>query len=92
MECRKVIQGCKNHYGNIEEITIIDGYKVLYSGSFDKFYKNCDPEMIIYRNEILKRKIAEKAVFNNRKLFVFLEQPTEINDEDYEPITHFFQD
>ena len=68
---KNIIKGCiKQH--ELEEITIIRGYKPLYSGSFDRFYKNCDIDMIRYRNELLEKKVIEKAVLGNRKLFVFL--------------------
>ena len=70
MKCKKVIDGCLQGY-DISEITIIDGYKVLYSGSFDHFYKNCDASMYRYRNEILKRIVLEKQILNSGKLFLF---------------------
>lgn len=73
MKCKKVIDGCLSRY-DILEVTIIDGFKVLYSGAFDAFYKNCDISMYVYRNDILKRNVAEKTILGNRKLFLFLEQ------------------
>lgn len=72
---KKIIDGCKAKY-DLEEITIIEGYHVLYSGSFDKFYIDYDKDMTLYRNEILKRSVKEKNVFNHRKLFLFIEQKT----------------
>ena len=90
MNNKKSINGLRNYYG-IEEITVIDGHRILFSGKIERFMEDCNPDMIPFRNEILKRTIEEKTVFNS-KLFVFLEQPPEINDEDYEPITHFFKD
>ena len=79
MRCKKVIDGCRQKYC-IEEITILDGHKVHYSGSFDKFYANCDVDMILYRNQLLKREVEAKTVFNGRKLFIFLaaDESTEI--------------
>ena len=73
MKCKKVIDGVLQRYG-ITEVTIIDGYNVLYSGSFDCFYKNCDGSMYRYRSDILKRDVAEKKILNGIKLFLFLEQ------------------
>lgn len=73
MKCKKVIDGCLQRY-DISEITIIDGYKILYSGAFNYFYKDCDGSMYMYRNDILKRNVVEKSILNNRKLFLFLEQ------------------
>lgn len=71
MKCKKVIDGCRQKYC-IEEITILEGHKVHYSGSFDKFYTNCDVDMILYRDQLLKREVETKTVFNFRKLFIFL--------------------
>lgn len=72
MKCKKVIDGYLSKY-DIKELTIIDGYKILFSGSFNDFYKECDGCMIKYRNKILKRTVLEKTILNNRKLFLFLE-------------------
>lgn len=73
MQCKKIIDGCLQRY-DVSEITIIDGYKVLYSGSFNHFYKDCDVNTYQYRNNILKRIVIEKQIINNRKLFLFLKQ------------------
>lgn len=73
MKCKKVIDGCLQRY-DISEVTIIDGYSVLYSGSLDCFLQNCDISMYSYRNDILKRNVTEKSILNNRKLFLFLDQ------------------
>ena len=71
MRCKKVIDGCRQKYC-IEEITILEGHKIHYSGPFDKFYTNCDVAMILYRNQLLKREVEAKTVFNSWKLFIFL--------------------
>ncbi len=76
MNCKKVIDGCVHKY-DISEVTIIDGYNVLYSGSFNRFYAECDISMHKYRNDIIMRNVAEKAMLNNSKLFLFLEQAAE---------------
>lgn len=70
MKCTKVIHGCLR-YHHIEELTIIDGYNILFSGNIEKFMGDCDPVMIPYRNEIMNRTVAEKTVLHE-KLFVFL--------------------
>ena len=69
---KKVIDGCKEKY-DLEEITILEGYHVLYSGALDAFFNNCDKDMVLYRNEILKRSVKEKFIFNHCKVFLFLE-------------------
>lgn len=73
MICKNVINGYMKQYG-IEEVTIIDGHQVLYSGLFENFWKGCDPEMIVYRNQILKRECQDKTVLGNRKLFLFIKE------------------
>lgn len=70
---KNVIKGCIKQY-ELEEITVICGYKPLYSGSFSGFYSNCDISMVVYRNELLEKEVIEKSILNNKKLFVFLSQ------------------
>ena len=70
---KNVIKGCMKQY-EIEEITVICGYKPLYSGSFSGFYSNCDVSMVAYRNELLEREVIEKSILGNKKLFVFISQ------------------
>lgn len=69
---KNVIKGCIQQY-DLEEITVICGYKPLYSGSFNGFYSNCDINMVVYRNELLEREVIEKALMSNKKLFVFIQ-------------------
>lgn len=76
MECKKVINGCLQKY-DISDITIIDGYDILYSGSFDCFYKNCDISMYRYRNDILMRNVYQKRILGGTKLFLFLSKQAE---------------
>lgn len=73
MKCKNVISGCLSKY-DISEITIIDGYRVLYSGDIESFFQKCDLLMIDFRNEILKRNVIEKTILGNKKLFLFLKQ------------------
>lgn len=70
---KHVIRACKGRY-DIAELTIIDGYDILFSGAIDKFEAQCDVSMILYRDELLKREVIAKNIFgaNNTKLFVFL--------------------
>lgn len=77
MRCDKVIKGCMTQYA-IEEITIIEGHKIHFSGSYDAFFKNFDINMVTFRNALLKREVSEKVVFNFRKLFIFLKPENEI--------------
>lgn len=62
---------------SIEEVTIIDGFRVIFSGNYDALYANCDPDMILYRRTVLKRTVLEVTLFNFRKLFVFLAEESE---------------
>lgn len=71
MKCKKVIDGCLQKY-DIQEITILEGQKVHYSGSRDGFWECCHVDMVLFRNQLLKREVAGKTVFNGRKLFIFL--------------------
>ena len=58
----------------IEEVTIIEGQRVHYSGPYERLTTGCDPDMIVYRNALLKREIAGKNLFNHRKLFIFIKE------------------
>ncbi|MEE1154814.1 MAG: hypothetical protein UH241_06630 [Acutalibacteraceae bacterium] len=70
---KNVIRACKGKY-NVEELTIIDGHKILFSGQIEKFEAQCEASMILWRNELLKREVEDKNVFGvgGAKLFVFL--------------------
>lgn len=70
---KNVLRACKGKY-DVKELTIIDGYKFLFSGQIEKFEIQCDVDMILWRNELLKREVDEKAVFGSggAKLFAFL--------------------
>lgn len=68
----KTIQVCRQQH-DIEEVTIIEGLTVSYSGPYEKFFANCDPSMIIFRNDLLKREVAGTHLLAGRKLFVFIE-------------------
>lgn len=70
---KNVIKGCMKQY-DIEEITIIRGYKPLFSGTYQAFFSECDITMFRYREELLKSEVVEKTVLNNRKLFAFLKE------------------
>lgn len=66
---------------DIEEVTVIDGYQVHYSGAYEKFFASCDVSMILERNRLLKCKVAGTCLLANRKLFIFLKQEGEIQNE-----------
>lgn len=79
--CGAVIRGCMAHH-QIEEITILDGHRVLFSGSFAAFYTDCDISMLTYRKQILNAPIEAKTV-HHEKLFIFL-APQEQEDSEIE--------
>lgn len=75
---KNVIRACKGKY-DITEMTIIDGYEILFSGLLENFEEQCDIDMILYRNKLLKREVAAKNIFgaNETKLFCFLKNNNE---------------
>lgn len=75
---KNVIRACKGRY-DITELTIIDGYEIIFSGLIEKFEGQCDVAMILYRDELLKREVAAKNIFgaNETKLFCFLKNNNE---------------
>lgn len=82
-----VLRACKGSY-DIAELTIIDGYNILFSGLIENFEAQCDVSMISYRDELLKREVAAKNIFgaNETKLFVFLKSNDKVSDSDLCPI------
>ena len=80
MRCDKVIKGCMAQY-EIEEITIIEGHQVHFSGSHEAFLQNCDISMVMFRDALLKREVSEKTVLNSHKLFIFLAPQAENKKE-----------
>ena len=75
---KKAINEAKEKY-DITHLTIICGYKALYSGVIDNFFSNCDINMVVYRNELLEREIIGKDILNNNKLFLFISDAEEEN-------------
>ena len=63
----------------IDEIVIIDGFDILYDGMFEKFYKDCDINMYVFRRNILSRNVVAKRWGNGgqRRLYLFLENTIE---------------
>lgn len=72
-KAKKVINETKEKY-DITHLTIICGYKALYSGLIDNFFSNCDITMVVYRNELLEREVIGKDILNNNKLFLFISE------------------
>lgn len=70
---KKAIEEAKKKY-DITHLTIICGYKALYSGVIDNFFSNCDISMVVYRNELLEREVVGKDILNNNKLFLFISE------------------
>lgn len=95
MTVRNVLKGLMNKY-RLEEINIIQPDKVVYSGTVDG-WKTTSVDMILYKKEIEKCEVFDRLIFNNRKAFLFIAPigafyPTPQETDDFEPITHFFQD
>ena len=74
---KNVIKVCLGKY-EINEITIICGHKVLYSGSYIMFNNNCDIKMFMYRNILLEQRVLAKDILHN-KLFIFLTEDSDIS-------------
>lgn len=77
-EVKKAVEEAKKKY-DITHLTIICGYKALYSGIIDNFFSNCAISMVVYRNELLEREVIGKDVLNNNKLFLFINEAEEEN-------------
>ena len=72
---RSVITGIKSRYDSIDELNIIEGYDIIYSGTYFGFMEQCTDIMVSHRDELLERgvvahKIITKGDYN--RLFVFL--------------------
>ena len=73
--------GSPSRLDKINEITIIDGHKILYSGSFKEF---CNSDNDYLTNLRLSTRQIQEKVFYQDKLFCFLDR----NDGDDTPIAH----
>ena len=68
---KTVIQANRQTH-NITDITIIEGFKVHFSGTYGAFLANCDIDMVMFRNALLKREVAGTYLLNNSRLYIFL--------------------
>lgn len=59
---------------DVEQVTIIEGTTVHFSGPFNKLFADCDPLMIVHRDNLLRREASDKTLHNHRHLFVFLKE------------------
>lgn len=80
----KIIRVCRQQ-NDIEEVTIIEGFTVHYSGDYAKFFAECDPSMVLFRNKLLRRNVLNTCMLANRKLFIFLasEEDSERSADEY---------
>lgn len=69
----------KTHH--IEEITIIEGVMVYYSGTYEKFFFECDISLVLQRNKLLKREVLASQMIAQKKLFIFLDDLQQENEE-----------
>lgn len=73
MKVKNVISGLLKEY-DLQEITIIDSDKVIYSGT-PGYWKATDVGMILYKKEIESREVIRRLMFNGRKAFIFIGNP-----------------
>ena len=96
MKVKNVIKGLQQKY-DLQEINIISPTesKVYFSGTVDG-WKETEVDLITMKRKVENAEVFEKIMFNNRKAFIFI-SPLDCfyppkHDDDFEPITHFFQD
>lgn len=70
MKVKNVINGLLREF-NLQEITIIDKEKIVFSGSLDQ-WKATSVDMILYKKEIENKEVIKRMMFNNIKAFVFI--------------------
>lgn len=76
MKVKNVINGLIKEY-KLQEITIIDSDKIVYSGT-PGYWKETDVDMILYKKEIEEREVIKRLMFNGRKAFIFIGDPCAI--------------
>ena len=76
MKVKNVINGLIKEY-KLQEITIIDSDKIVYSGT-PGCWKATDIDMILYKKEIEEREVIKRLMFNRRKAFIFIGDPCAI--------------
>ena len=75
MKVKNVINGLLREF-NLQEITIIDKEKIVFSGSLDQ-WKATSVDMILYKKEIENKEVIKRMMFNKTKAFVFIGNPFE---------------
>lgn len=95
MKVKNVIKGLRQKY-DLQEINIISPAesKVYFSGSIDNWEATADC-LLSLKKQVENSEVFERIMFNGRKAFIFI-SPLDCfyppKDDDFEPITHFFQD
>ena len=96
MKVKNVIKGLLQKY-DLQEINIISPAesKVYFSGP-PTGWKETEVDLIPLKRKIENTEVVEKLMFNGKKAFIFISPldcfyPTKLEDN-FEPITHFFQD
>lgn len=75
MKVRNVISGCISKY-EIQEINIITPTKVVFSGTLENWKASGKNgiEMTLLKIRIEKMECIKKMVFNNKKIFIFIDE------------------
>ena len=73
MKVKNVIRGLLTEY-ELEEINIITNDRVIFSGRPDQ-WKATSVDMILYKCAVEKAEVTKRLIFNNRKAFIFIEDP-----------------
>ena len=95
MKVKNVIKGLRQKY-DLQEINIISPVesKVYFSGTIDN-WEATNACLLSLKKQVENSEVFERIMFNGRKAFIFI-SPLDCfcppKDDDFEPITHFFQD
>ena len=95
MKVKNVIKGLQQKY-DLQEISIISPAesKVYFSGTLDQ-WKATHKDLLPLKRKVEDTEVVERIMFNGTKAFIFI-SPLDCfypsKDDDFEPITHFFQD
>ena len=95
MKVKNVIQGLQQKY-DLQEINIISPAesKVYFSGPLEG-WKETPESLLPLKRKAEDTEVFERIMFNGKKAFIFI-SPLDcfypLEDDDFEPITHFFQD
>ena len=77
MKVKNVIKGILKEYA-IQEITIIDTDKVVFSGPPSNWIAT-DVDLILYKKEVENREVIQRLMFNHSKAFIFIGNPCDKN-------------